>query len=116
MVTDAVRIPRSVSEPRDGLLAGCVMFIDRFGNALTNITAEDLERCFPGVPESRIEVQASMRRIRGLSRSYGDGPVGTVMAIIGSSGRLEVAQVGGHCAERLGIGEGDPVLLRQLAD
>jgi hypothetical protein len=29
------------------------------------------------------------------------------MAILGSSGRLEIAQVGGDAAERLGLGEGD---------
>jgi S-adenosylmethionine hydrolase len=113
-VTNPVRLPHAVSQLADGRLTGTVMFIDRFGNALTNITADDLARVFPGVPEQGIEVNTGMRRIRGLSRSYGDGPVGTVMAIIGSSGRLEIAQVGGHCAERLGIGEGDHIVLRRM--
>jgi S-adenosyl-L-methionine hydrolase (adenosine-forming) len=113
-VLDPIRLPHPVSRRTDGHLQGEVMFIDRFGNALTNITAADLAREYPDVPEHRIEVNTGMRRIRGLSRSYGDGPVGTVMAVIGSSGRLEIAQVGGHCAERLGIGEGDRVVLRAI--
>jgi hypothetical protein len=32
---------------------------------------------------------------------------------MGSSGRLEIAQVGGHAAGRLGIGESDPVVVRR---
>ena len=54
------------------------------------------------------------RRVGALARSYGDAPVGTIVAIIGSSGRLEIAQVGGDLADRLGIGEGDPVTIRAL--
>jgi len=38
--------------------------------------------------------------------------VGTLLALVGSSGRLEIAQVGGNAAERLGLGEGDPVAVR----
>ena len=113
-ITDPIRRPHAASRMTDGHLAGMVMFIDRFGNVLTNITADDLAGAFPGVPENRFEVNVGTRRIRGLSHSYGDGPVGTVMAVVGSSGRLEIAQVGGHCAERLGLGEGDPILIRHV--
>ena len=62
-----------------------------------------------------LEVQLFERRIRGLSHSYGDAAVGTLVAIVGSSGRLEIAQVGGDAAERLGIGEGDPVVVRKAS-
>jgi hypothetical protein len=34
---------------------------------------------------------------------------------MGSSGRLEIAQVGGDCATRLGIGEQDRVVVRRVA-
>jgi len=88
------------------------MFIDRFGNALTNLHTEDLAHHFPGVPEDDLEVEVGTRRIRGLVRAYGDSPVGSVVAIIGSSGVVEIAQVSGHVADRLGLGEGDPVEVR----
>lgn len=112
-VRDPVRLPDAVPRVRDGLLEGCIMLVDRFGNALTNLCAEDLARAFPGVAESQLEVTVSRHRIAGLTRSYGDCPVGTFVAIMGSSGRLEIAQVGGHCASRLGIGERDPVMVRR---
>lgn len=111
-ITDPVRLTRPVSRRVDGELEGRIAFIDRFGNALTNLTAESLMATFAGTPETDFEIGIAGRKIRGLARSYGDAPVGTLVAIIGSSGRLEVAQVGGDVAERLGIGEGDPVTVR----
>ena len=108
-ISDPIRLALNPSRAADGRLAGRVRFVDRFGNALTNITANDLARSFPGVPEARLVVDAGSQRIRGLARSYGDAPIGTVVAIMGSSGRLEVSQVGGHAASRLGLGEGDRI-------
>jgi S-adenosyl-L-methionine hydrolase (adenosine-forming) len=110
-IADAVRLPRPAAAPVDGNLMGRVMFVDRFGNALTNLTAASLAAAFPGVPEERLEVRIGMRTLNGLARSYGDAPIGTLVAIIGSSGRLEIAQVGGDAATRFGLGEGDPIIV-----
>ena len=110
-VHDPIRLPARSAARSDGSLVGQVVFIDRFGNALTNLTAETLALAFPAAGDERFEVQVLGRRIGGLARSYGDAPVGTLVAIVGSSGRLEVAQVGGDAAERLGLGEGDPVIV-----
>jgi hypothetical protein len=63
------------------------------------------------VPEEKLVVRVGSRSLRGLARSYGDAPIGTLVAIIGSSGRLEVAQVGGDAATRFGLGEGDPIIV-----
>jgi S-adenosylmethionine hydrolase len=110
-VADPVRSPRAPVRAHDGDLLGRVMFVDRFGNALTNLTAASLAAAFPGVSEEALEVQIGSRHIRGLARSYGDAAIGTLVAIVGSSGRLEIAQVGGDAATRFGFGEGDPVLV-----
>jgi S-adenosylmethionine hydrolase len=102
-VSDPIRLHRPPTQMSDGELIGCVRFIDRFGNALSNITREELERAFPGVAEGAMVVSLGSRRIRGIARSYGDRPIGTLIAIMGSSGRLEIAQVGGHAALRFGL-------------
>jgi len=112
-VHDAVRLDHPVARTRDGDLEGSIRFVDRFGNALTSIEAEDLTRAFPGVPEADLEVRVLRHVIRGLASAYGEHPLGTVVAILGSSGRLEIAQVGGDCATRLGLGEGDRVTVRR---
>jgi hypothetical protein len=112
-VRDAVRLDHATPETRDATIVGRVMFVDRFGNALTNIQAEDLGRVFPAVPEAQLEVRVLRAVIHGLSRAYGEHPLGAVVALLGSSGRLEIAQVGGDCANRLGIGEGDLVAVQR---
>jgi S-adenosylmethionine hydrolase len=124
-VTDAVRLPRQTPRLRDSsadpasagtvaprILAGEIMYIDRFGNALTSIDEASIAGTFAGVPERELEVHVVDRRIAGLARSYGEAAVGTLVAIIGSSGRLEIAQVGGAADVRLGLGVGDEVWVR----
>lgn len=111
-VTDPVRCTRVEPQMDGDNLLGHVVFIDRFGNALTDITAAALAQVFGDTPDEKYEVAVLERRVRGLARSYGDAPVGALVAIVGSSGRLEVAQVGGDFANRLGVGEGDPVTVR----
>jgi S-adenosylmethionine hydrolase len=113
-VKDPIRLSAQEPERRDGTLRGHVVFVDRFGNALTNLTASSLAGAFGDTaPDSAYEVAILDRVIPGLSRSYGDAAVGTIMALLGSSGRLEIAQVGGAASDRMGIGEGDTVIVRR---
>jgi len=108
-VDDPVRLPLSHPRRDGGALSGHVVFIDRFGNALTNLTDAALRESFGEADDRRLVVSVPGRVIPGLARSYGDAPVGTLVAVLGSSGRLEIAQVGGDAADRLGLGLGDPV-------
>lgn len=108
-IHDPVRLTRPRPESADGMIEGRVVFVDRFGNALTDLTAEVVARAFPGVAEGDLEVRVGAKHVRGVSRSYGDAPIGTLVALLGSSGRLELAEVGGHAASRWGIGEDDAV-------
>ncbi len=114
-IADPVRLPVASPAIEGDALVGRVMFIDRFGNALTNLSVAALERAFgANVDHAALHLTLLDRSVTGLSRSYGDSPVGALVAIMGSSGRIEVAQVGGDAAVRLGIGEGDPVSVRLL--
>jgi hypothetical protein len=111
-VQDLVRLPQTHPSFERGTLSGAIVFIDRFGNALTNLTEGALRASFGQVPDRDLVLALPGRVILGLARSYGDAPVGALVAILGSSGRLEVAQVGGDATERLGLGVGDPVSVR----
>jgi S-adenosyl-L-methionine hydrolase (adenosine-forming) len=112
LIRNPVRLARHAPAFEEGELRGRITFIDRFGNALTNVTREALARAFPRVPEHRIETEVGGRVIPGIASSYGDAPIGTLVVIMGSSGRLEIAQVGGHAAMRFGFGERDLVTVR----
>jgi hypothetical protein len=74
-----------IKEPalrRDEII-GEVIHIDSFGNLVTNIPAELLKS------GSRIHI--GERIIRGISTSYSDVPKGKLLAIVGSSGFLEIS-------------------------
>ncbi len=102
----------SLPEPRasKGALRGEVIAVDAFGNAITNLDAETLARRSRELARARVE--AGGARISGISRTYGEHPPGSLVALIGSAGYLEIAEVNGSAARRLSLEEGDPVTVR----
>ncbi|MAE62191.1 MAG: hypothetical protein CMJ49_12655 [Planctomycetaceae bacterium] len=88
----------------DGQVSGEIIWIDHFGNLVTNITVDQL----PSAP--RIEVGG--RVMYGLTNSYGNVGAGEPLALIGSTSRLEIAVNHGNAAESLGMDMGDPVHVR----
>jgi S-adenosylmethionine hydrolase len=78
-----------------------VVIVDAFGNLITNIPREVLP--------PNVHVRIAGYVVPHLIRTYGDAEPGTLVALIGSSGRLEVAVVNGSAAARLGGGNGTVV-------
>ena len=108
-LTDLV-LPSSLEPAEDeGGLIGEVVFLDSFGNLITNIPQDRLASLDP----SGWSVEISGRTIDGLNRTYAERPPGTLMALISSSNRVEIAVVNGDAARRLEAGRGTPVLLRR---
>jgi len=81
-----------------GSLVGHILHIDHFGNLITDITSEDL-------PSGGYSIQVAGHQIGSLSDSYEQRH--ELLALIGSSGRLEIALKGGHAARLLGSKLGD---------
>lgn len=91
-----------------GKITGEVVAIDSFGNLVTNVTAEQLA----GVPTGEeLQVLCDEHETRGLFRTYSDQPEMTLIALVGSSGRLEIALVGDNAARMLSVKVGTPVEL-----
>jgi S-adenosylmethionine hydrolase len=82
----------------NGNLIGHVLHIDHFGNLITDITSQDL-------PSGGYSIQVAGHQIGSLSHSYEQRR--DLLALIGSSGRLEIALRGGHAARLLGSKLGD---------
>jgi len=87
----------------DGALEGQVVHIDRYGNVITDLRAEDL-------PESAFTVELAGQAVRGPVRTYADAS--GLAAIVGSTGYLGVVLPTGNAAEALGVDVGAPVTLR----
>jgi S-adenosylmethionine hydrolase len=97
-VTEWVGLTLPQPNVLDNGVRGEVVVADSFGNLVSNIPAL-------AVPE-QCEVRIAGQRLGRRVRTYGDAEPGALVALIGSSGRLEVAVVQGSAAARLGIGVG----------
>lgn len=87
---------------------GEVTDIDHFGNMSVNVQQSDLTH----LGELEFEVRGEV--IRGLSRTFGDGQPGDLVALIDSSDQLSICVVNGSAAERLGASIGDQVEVRMV--
>jgi S-adenosylmethionine hydrolase len=91
----------------DGAIEGEVLTIDRFGNALTNLLARDVDSV-------TLDEGSARRRLR-LVRTYADAMAGEAVALVGSSGFLEIALRDGDAARALGIRRGQRVTVTQTS-
>lgn len=94
-----LRTPEPVRRA-DGSVAGVVITVDRFGNAVTNLMSWR-----GGV------VDANGRRLP-LVRTYAEVATGEALALVGSSGLVEIAVRDGSAAALLGLRRGSEVVLR----
>jgi len=107
-VTDLVQLAWPGARLEAGSLVGEVIHVDRFGNLVTSVRAEEVEALGP--PDA-VTVAVAGRMIRGVSRSYADRPAGEPGAIVGSSQRLEVFVREANARTALGVERGAPVRL-----
>ena len=94
-------VVRRTPEPRrldDGVIAGEVIAIDRFGNAITNLV---------GVRGGTVEVAGN---VLPMARTYGDVLPGVLTALCGSNGLIELAVRDGSAKDQHGLRRGAQVL------
>lgn len=85
---------------------GMVLHVDRFGNCVTNITREDIERRSAG---RAFKCYAGSAVFRHHVRTYGEAGTGDPITLYGSSGHLEIAVNRGHASRLLSVERGDTV-------
>jgi hypothetical protein len=78
-------------------LEGEVVRVDRFGNLISNIPEPALMDILQG---RRPKIQAGNMIITQLSETYADAAPDGPLALIGSSGFLEISVNGGRAADR----------------
>jgi S-adenosyl-L-methionine hydrolase (adenosine-forming) len=103
-----VQLDWKTAQPRSGSLHGEIVFIDRFGNAITNIpeTMADPESGSPPL------VFLRGRRLCDVRDCYAAVKRGSAVAVFGSTGFLELAVHGGSAANRWRLRPGTKVELR----
>jgi S-adenosylmethionine hydrolase len=91
-----------------GELVGRVLYIDSFGNLVVNIKYDDL----PHIKEA-LSITVGDHVITGLVSTYAEGK--DLVALIGSSGYLEIGFKNGNAAAFLNAKVGDEVVIRQTS-
>lgn len=104
-IDDPILLPHLAPVP-SAAERGQVIHIDHFGNATTNIRHDALRE------RPQFSVHVGRRAIGKLRRTYWDVAPGKPLALIGSSGLLEIAVRDGSARDDLNIHVGDEVAIR----
>ncbi|NEQ24980.1 MAG: SAM-dependent chlorinase/fluorinase, partial [Microcoleus sp. SIO2G3] len=94
-----IQLPLPAAKKTKNGWSGCIQAIDRFGNLITNIPAEDLPEVWS------VAIDRSL--ISGVD-TYIDRPTGELLALIGSHGYVEIAVNCGSAEARLNLTIGTP--------
>lgn len=95
--------PRFSSE---GTVVGEVVGVDSFGNLITNVPGERLEKA------DRVEVRVGKTTIDRVLKSYASAKDGRLFGIVGSRGTLEISINRGNAAKKTGAKVGDAVRVK----
>lgn len=93
----------------DKAIEGRIIYIDRFGNLITNITQRHLSTLSPHSIEN-FHVTFKKQRL-GLKQFYAEGAKSQPNAVVNSCGHLEIFVYMGNAHKALKASVGDPVLL-----
>jgi S-adenosylmethionine hydrolase len=88
-------------------VAGRIIYIDRFGNLVTNIPDAYVDRD----DEVFIKARNELSLVGRIAETYADVQTGTPLALIGSRGNLEIALNRGSAREYFDAASGDEILV-----
>jgi S-adenosylmethionine hydrolase len=103
----------AVTEGRNEL-AGSIVYVDGFGNLVTNIDRNCYERFASRFRGLRLSVRIGRRAPIEILKAYGEARPGSSLATFGSFEMLEVAVRDGSAAERFAGATGAPVLVQAV--
>ncbi len=101
------RLPLRATIDRE-VLIGSIIYIDSYGNAISNITREVFLRVFEN-KEFRIFIQSNKNYTDCISENYSDVPVGEMLARFNSLDLLEISINGADISELLNLSVGSAV-------
>ena len=90
------------------LIAGHVVYIDNYGNLITNISTADFEV----LEQPEFLIKIGREEITKLYRSYSVADAGDLFGLINSQGFLEIGVHSGNASELLGMDYDSPIIVR----
>ena len=110
-VTLARSTPSKLSEAE---AVGHVLHVDPFGNLITDLHETFLAELLGGARGRYFRLRVRDHEVRRLVGSYAEGRPGELVALVGSSGYLEIAVNRGSARDTVGIEEGGEFILKVL--
>ncbi len=101
------KLPLRATIDKD-VIIGSIIFIDSYGNVISNITREVFFRVFDG-RDYRILIQSNKNYTDSILEKYSDVPVGELLARFNSLDLLEIAINGADVSELLSLNVGSVV-------
>ena len=109
--TISERVPLRATIDKDFII-GSIIFIDSYGNAISNITREIFYRVFDK-KKYRILIQSNKNYTEQIVERYSDVPVGELLARFNSLDLLEISINGADVAELLSLTSGSVIRIDQ---
>ena len=110
-VNNVVRLPLQIPQVTKTTIAGSVIWVDRFGNLITNLTSDMLESF--GMNNGFV-ISAGKAELSELNSAYAESEEGECLAIIGSSGYVEISVNQGSAARILGLKRNDVIEVHKI--
>lgn len=127
-VDDYYRLPPLLLDINGSTISGEVIHIDHFGNLVTSIG--EIRRSSSGslyliapfslsgkrqpvltLPAS-VSISLGKLKLARIHKTYSEVPPGAALALVGSSGFLEISINGGSAAQAFSVSIGDPITLQ----
>jgi hypothetical protein len=99
-----IDLPKPIRSP-GGMLTAEIIYIDGFGNLITNVNKELVDRM--KIKAERVAITMGRKRINGICKSYADVGANEALAIFGSFGYLEISINRGSARDVLDLKKGD---------
>jgi S-adenosylmethionine hydrolase len=109
-----LELPRPTESSRE--LRGEVVYVDGFGNLVSNIDRRTAEQFGSRFRHKSLSVRIKGGAAMGILDTYGDAPKGASLAIFGSFNLLEIAIRNGNAAAKFAAGPGTPVSVVAVAN
>lgn len=106
LVSTYDRLPTAVPGWDKHVMVGEIVYVDRFGNLISNFTPYELKEVRSVTKRASPYIRIAGQTIDGLVDSYSQGTPGSPHALINSNGQVEVFTRDGNAAELLRVGRG----------
>jgi len=112
-VESLVRLELPQPRAAERQIEATILHVDRFGNAVLNVSRKSYEDLIGRLMGRKVEVRLGRKRFAArIVRTYGEERRGSIVALWGGTGFLELSVVKGSFADRSGASVGGKVYLR----